>query len=189
MCLSACVYVLRWFYIVSGDSVPTKPPSSFSNPPFTSSITGARPFKDPNYAGWYYGSQWMALTREHVQLIVDNWPTYKPIYYSTHRDFYCPHGNPLDCPDEQYLHTLLHSDLKQPINHRNTTIMEEEVIHNNTRTCSCLDSDQRARTYTASDTHTLKQLLTRAKAARLTFAFRKVDSTVPTYFLQQLLLQ
>ncbi len=66
----------QWFYVVSGDSIPTKSVESFvQGPPDGASIVGFAEDLPPTVAlnGWqlHEHSQWKVLSKKHVTLLVD----------------------------------------------------------------------------------------------------------------------
>jgi hypothetical protein len=125
----------RYLYVVSGDSVPVKHAACFAAPPTcmtSTSVTGARLLtscnKDDasNFQGWFAGSQWLMLPRQHAQQLVEAWPAFDASFAKLnsawwHRE----HNHGRDSPDEEYLHTLLHHHLRVPYFLDNITIMDE----------------------------------------------------------------
>lgn len=183
----------QWFYLVSGDSVPAKPAMVF-NQPLGGCITGAKEFTQPEWAGWYHGTQWMLLERQHVQQLVEEWPKREPGLMAVHKDYICPIcSQPADCPDEQYIHTILHHYMKVPVFHPGVSIMEE-MVDEQLRQCQCMAVDQHAKLFEwvdegdAGDPNAqLKSMLLDAKQDPLTFAVRKIGSSVPHQFILETL--
>lgn len=110
----------EWIYLVSGDTLPTKPPGYFTTPPILGSILGSKLMRD--FPGWSHGCQFIVISRADLVRVLRVWHQTIREFEAVHRHYMCPHGNPLDAPDVQYLHTILHRDLGESVCHRGVSI-------------------------------------------------------------------
>ena len=124
----------RCFFLVSGDSIPTKPPEYLVNFDLQHSLTGAGTCDGILSMVTHFGHQWLLVTRVDAENLVVKWLIARPDWKAAHLSNLCQHGQPTDSPDEEMLQSILHTKMKVPINGH--TPMEESNECTPYR-CSC----------------------------------------------------
>lgn len=170
------------FYLVSGDSVPVKHPQAAAT---GGSITGATSFgalpeyQASGYDGWYTGHQWTMLTRSDATRVVEKWQEKESYFLAEHmRHWNQEHNHPEDCPDSEYIPTILHGMCDIAVR-PGETIMEEVVESSQPTPCGCRRG-QSAHLFGDREWGQLERLLDGTASDKVTFAFRKVGSDVDT---------
>jgi hypothetical protein len=176
----------KWFYVVSGDSIPTKRCAIYiRGPESKSSVLGfPRMPGRVNYGvtlPWdhlYEHAQWKVLTRAHVALLCDKLlPEVDGIWRSTHRQL----KNKMCCaiaPDEWLIGTFLRVHEKDDVDWSLGTCMMELEFEDELRSC-CNEFTGHAVQFAWGD-----PLITTAIADPSSFAIRKLSVPVkPTALL------
>lgn len=182
-----------WFAFVSGDSIPAKPPAFFEKLNFTGSVTAAQEWDENLQAGalptTHCGSQWTLKTKQDTKDLARHWLDVREKWRTEHARRRCKCGNTSDCPEEMYLHTILHTDLEVPVHHPGICVMEQE-LEASIYPCGCfLKSGERQMDHHAKlwekESEEFSYLLNQAKEDKTTLWLRKVGAYVGQEYLER----